>query len=533
MARKNPIPETSPAIEMWGLNKYGIIQDTKPHLIPPQAYTNGRNVRFTANGVERFLGHEQVFGTLLGTPYQILNVPTVGLNFWIYMDLDKIFGFDGVSHADLSRTVGGAYSATEGFQWQSTILGGIPILNNGIDVPQYWTGFSLTDPFENLSDWPSTLRAKVVKAFGSYLIAFNLTDNGTPLPKAIQWSSLADPGSIPASWDITDPTVDAGRRQLTDDKGGEIVDALLLGNQGIIYTDYATHVARYVGGIDIFTTDLLLKESGLLARGCVCAFKKGVSHFVVSQDDVLIHAGTKEAESIIENKNRKFIFNELDPDSLRYSFAFENAREKEVWFCFPMLGSEYPNLAFIWNYRDNTQTFREIDFNSADVGSIFDPAATTWASSSDLWETAGGPWNSSARNRVVVSSVNEEKAYQLDKEGAYGDVTPTSFIERTGLAIDGVDKDGQPKGSIQTQKLLKRLWPKITGTEVVTITTGSQEKLDGPITWQASQTFNPAVDKYIDVYCEGTLLAYRIEHTGNATWYLEGVDFEIEVLARL
>lgn len=536
MARRAALRETDP-IEMWGIGQYGVIRDVKDHLIPPEAFSNAENVRFTDNGIERFLGDTQIFGTPTVVPFIIRNVPSVGVNFWLYASLTKMYGYDGTNHTNITRQTASVdvnYTPTFGYQWQSTFLGGIPIFNNGADIPQYWPGFSLATKMANLTAWPTTLRAKIVKAFGPYLIAFNLTDTGVSLPKAIRWSSFADPGSLPASWDYTDASVDAGQRYLTDDKGGQILDALLLGNQGVIYTEFATHVARFVGGIDIFTTDLLLKESGILTSGCAAAFNKGMGHFVVTQDDIIIHQGTKDAQSIVEKMNKKQIFAELDPTTYRYAFAFENPVKKEVWFCYPTIGATYPNKAFVWDYLNRTQTFREIDAVSADMGPVFAAASgLTWNNANTVWDEGFAQWSAESRQKLVISSAAQTKMFSVDEQSSLNAGNQLSFIERTGLAIDGKGKDGKPKGSIQSVKQLKRIWPKITGTSPVQVQVGSQDVPQGSVTWGPVQTYNPLVDTWLDVMAVGKLLAYRVEHTGSDQWKMEGVDFQIEVLSRL
>lgn len=520
----------SPPIELWGIGKYGIVRDQKPHLLPPEALTDGFNIRFGDNGPERMPGYSDAFGAMLYDPHFILNVPTVADNYWIYLDLEKAAVYDGINHTDITR-LSGDYTTTNGYDWQATILAGIPIFNNFADIPQYWTGIGSAFPLADLTDWPATLRAKIIKAVGPYLVAFNLIDNGNARPKTMRWSSFADPGTLPASWDINDATIDAGELQLTDDKGGQILDAGLLGNLGIVYTEGSTHAIRYVGGVDIFGSELLLKESGILATKCHCAFKKGAAHFVVTQDDIIVHQGTKQADSIVDKIQKKRIFGELDPEYYRSAFCFEDSANQEVVFCYPTIGNQTPNQAMVWNYRDNTISFRSAPFACADTGSVYAQGGLTWDDLNDTWNTSQGPWASSSRNNIVVGNLSDGLAHTLGSSNAYGGQPATSYIERVGLAIDGKDREGKPKSSIQTRKLCKRLWPKITGTEPVSIQVGSQQMVDGPVTWQSPQTFNPQTEKYLDVTAEGLLLAYRIEHTGLNPWYCEGMDFQIEVLA--
>ena len=85
------------------------------------------------------------------------------------------------------------------------VFGGIPILNDGFDVPQAWIGaYSTALKLVDLPNWPSGMRAEVLRNFGSYLVAFNITDplttsadGGHIFPHLVQWSNPAEPGTVP------------------------------------------------------------------------------------------------------------------------------------------------------------------------------------------------------------------------------------------------------------------------------------------------------------------------------------------------
>ena len=60
---------------------------------------------------------------------------------------------------DVTRASGGDYSATASENWTSTIIGGVLVMTNGYDVPQYWAltdGIPLSNTkMQDLNDWPS------------------------------------------------------------------------------------------------------------------------------------------------------------------------------------------------------------------------------------------------------------------------------------------------------------------------------------------------------------------------------------------
>ena len=528
-----------PAVEIHNLGKFGVISDLPSHEIPPEAWSDAINVRFTKRGMQRITGHVQALGDTTQVPEFLFNVIDVGTTFWIYTSLTDAFVEESTVHTEITR-VSGDYTvpAGQGRDWNGTLLGGVPIINNGTDLPQVWLTLSVGTPLVDLPDFegPSavSLRAKVIRAFGPYLIALNVTEDGTAFPQSFQWSHKTDPGTIPSSWDYTDPAVDAGKIQLTDTKGGDILDARLLGDELIIYKEYSTHALRLVGGNEIFAPRLLLSTAGLLAPRCVAPYMEGQRHFVVTSDDIIIHAGTRESRSIAKDRVRNTIFNELDPTNFLNSHAFDNRLARECWFAYPTVGNEFPNKAAIWNYDDDTWTFRDFTGVATDIGTTTVPTSEDWDTETTIWDNFTGPW--SLESRVQLLFVDRVQINQLDSGFTFDGVTPFVFAERTGISIDGKDRDGKPRASLISRKVAHRIWPKVGGQSPITVRLGKQEILDGPVTFDNTQTFDPATQKFLDSSAEpvnGLLIAIRYETNSNDGWILEGHDLYIERLGEL
>lgn len=523
-------------IDFYNLGSEGLNTDIEPHLLPPEAWSGLRNVRCSKRGIERISGEEQVFGTLSVTAEFIINIPSPTQSFWIYTSLTKAYVYDGSVHTNITRQTAAVdvnYTVADGYKWHGTILGGIPILNNGADVPQFWGAFLTSTKLIALTNWPTTLRAKKLIAFGPYLFALNLNDNGTLLPQTIQWSTSADPGALPSSWDYTNPIVTAGRLELTDIDGGEILTAELLGNKLIVYKQSSIHSIRFVGGNSIFSPELLLATSGALTSKSMTAFDKGTKHFVVTLNDVITHAGEKTSMSIAEDKVKKAIFDEIDSVYYYKAFAFDNAKAKEVWFCFPASGSTKPNRAAIWNYKDNTWVIREFNANSVDFGPISSADSGEWDADTGTWESDTTPWSNTSLEKIVAINPVSNKALTIDTGLTFDGSSYVSFVERTGLAFDRKDRSGALKANFGTRKLCSRIWPKITGTGIVSIKIGSQQYQKDAIVWAPTQLFNPAVDTFLDFTVNGRLLGIHIESTDNNFWQLQGYDLEISILSNL
>ncbi len=520
--------ETPAKVEIRKVGSHGIVQDQQPHEMPAAAWTAGNNVRFRDNSVERILGHEQIFGTPTVTPYAIFNVPGVNdQTLWIYFRLLKANVVESGVHSNITRAAGD-YTVTEGRQWTGCILGGIPIFNNGTDVPQYWSALSTAQVLQNLTNWDANKRARVIRSFGSYLIAMNITETGTNRPHKVLVSHKAAAGALPSSWDPTSATVDATEFELTDAKGGELMDGLALGSQFILYKKNSTHTMRFIGGAELWARDRIFENSGILNTRCVCAFKEGTMHFVATQNDIIVHSGSAgSSQSIVEGTNRAAIFSEIDSTYYLNSFVFANVKKTECWFVYPTTGNTFPNKAFIWNWVNKTSSFRDINALGADFGVVSDVSAVQWNSSTDTWATATGQWQSAGRESILYASPGDVKIFKLDSGYAFGSLTPLVFLERTQLVYES---DHIKFGS---RVLMTRIWPRMRGLGKWTIQVGASETEGGSVTWSTATVYDPALNvPYMDVTppISGRMPAVRFEQTENVASVIEGYDLRMTKL---
>lgn len=514
--------------------QYGVVQDRKDWMLPPGAWTGGKNFRFSENVAEKALGWDEALGNPTGVPVGIFNVPAANdQSYWFVFTLAKAYVWESGAESEVTNT-GGDYTTTAAWQWGMTLLSGIPIFNNGVDPPQWWPSVSTTQELEDLTAWPANTTARVIRAFGPYLFAFNLTESSTNRPHKVLVSHKADPGSVPASWDVTDATKDAVSFDLTDAEGGEIFDALPLGSQLIAYKKNSTHTIRFAGGQEIWARDRLFESSGVLCTRCVCRADKGRKHFVVTQNDVIMHGGTSESlQSVVEGVNREAIFAEIDPTNYIQSYVFEDEAEKTLYFCYPTNGNTYPNKAFFFNYEKKTQGFQDWDGSAAAKGVIQTSASDTWASASGTWDSDTDPWSNAGREGILFVSPTNEKIFRHNSGYSFGGTTPVAYLERTGLSIPPRKKED--RADFSSRKIALRLWPKISGSSVWSIRIGAQELRGGTVTWDTVQTFDPSVDRYLDPVTppSGVLLAIRFEVQADSDAVLEGYDLEVAMLGKL
>lgn len=516
-------------VEINDLASLGVILDVPAYMLPPEALSYGHNIRFNSQGVEALAGQEQIFGSLLHAPHFIFPVVTNSGNFWFYFSLAKAGVYDGVSHTDVTN-IGGDYAANETRDWNAAMLSGIPIFNNGADIPQYWPSYSVASPLENLPNWPSDARTRILRSFGPYLMAFNLTIDGVNYPHLAKWSHAANPGEVPSSWDVDDPALDAGEKDLTDTQQGGIVEARALGNAMFVYKENSTKRVIRVGGRFIFDFQDFLDETGCLGPRCVTTTGDGLRHVVATQDDLIIHNGNN-VESILTQRQKTTIFNEIDGDHYPNSFLFTNPSKSEVWFCYPTDGSENPNKAVIWNYRNGQKgvlSSADVNFRNAVTGPIESSDTATWEDGDETWEQETGQWSQVSNRKTVLAATDLSKILQKDV-GLFRDgATITSTMRREGLAILGRKRDGSPIVDHKVRKLCKRIWPKVQGGPV-NIRVGRQELVNGPTTWSDPQVFDPETQIAVDPMAEGRAIGVEFS-ASSKDWRVDGYKLEIERL---
>ena len=527
-------------VSISAVDQYGVIQDIPGHKAPPEGWTYALNMRFTDGRAVRMQGEQTVMDPPSVAPAFVMNVEDTAGVFWLYASAvgagSKIYGFNSGSHADLSQA--GDYTVSNPRDINGVVFQGTPIINNGTDDPQYWASLSLATDFADLSNWPASTTCKVISMFKNFLVALNTVESSTAHGHRVRWSSPAAPGSLPATWDDTDATNDAGLYELSDVNSGTIQWGLPFRDMFAIYKNESTWLMRFVGGQAIMDFASVLNASGVLCPRAACALtlpqQKVQVHFVQNGIDLGVFDG-QSFESVIDGRNRKFLVGDIDTNSYNNSFVFDNANEYEGWFCYPSSGNTQPDTACIWNYRDNTITFRDFNGVHAARGAVELAGADTWATVSGAWASAtASKWQEGARRKLVVPDRANTQLLQLDTGEDFAGTSYSSSLEKKEIALIGQDRSGNPIADYTRKKLVTRLWVKITGGRVrVTLGSSDQVGEDPDYTGDGSNTdiFDPSEGyQTVDITHEGRLIAVKFEGIDGDHWEIEGFDMELEVL---
>ena len=521
------------------LNKFGqfgIILDQDDIELPPNAWTNGNNVRFENGVVKSGFGYSGV--TITSAADKIMRamfMRTTIADYWVYAAdtdddgvADSIFYYDGSTETELTgwdTTNAGADDVVNIGQ-----LHGYAVITNGSDPPVYWDGQAATVsylPWNASYNWDdydgnaSPYYAYAIRPYKQFLIAMNIVDDGFHSPRMVHWSNITTPGQLPTSWVLDDPSEESGRTEFAETSGW-IVDGLELRDQFIIYKEDAIYSAQFVGGSLVYTFQGVAKDRGLIAPNCVVEVSG--KHFVFGQRSIYWFDGTSMVD-VAEGRVRDYLFDVLDQDRRYLCHLAHNIDDNEIWICYPTAGSTGCERALVYNYVSDTFAPRDLPqsrchFLSSDLNNptvrIDDDLA--WKLNDDT-EIRILDLNYVALATQLVSG--SDKFYLMDDGNTADGTNQRVYVRRTELEL----------GELDDYHMIRSIRPRATGAPF-TIKIGRQSVQDGDVTWEFSDTFMPGTDYKLDCRVTGRLHALELTSTENVHWECGGIDIDYEIVGR-
>lgn len=519
-------------IPVKGLGEIGLITDLPFDELPLNAWTAARNVRFRAGAVEKMLGHIEVFEGSLNPAEWLLFTVQSGTAFWLYAGVNKVGATDGANHADITRLTGGNYNMSVNAGWTGGIIEDIPVINNGVDVPQMWNKPALNKRLEPLPGWQTGVTANALRVFKRYLVLLDVTKAAVRYPTMIKWSHQAATGAVPNNWNETDETIDAAEYTLPGE-GGALVDGIPLRDHMMLYKENQSWLMAYAGGIDVFRFTRLFGNIGMLTRRCAAEWFSG-KHLVFTGDDVVVHDGS-QAQSVMDERARSLLQETLDPSFVTKSFVTINYAKSEALVCVPEMGRPYCNRALIWNWKNKQWGVRELPLVSFIEKGLVAPqsASETWeGQGTKTWEEALEAWGDRqtdpTQQRLLMAVPSESKLYTPESTRQFNGVDMIASAERQGLGFPL--KQGQPPDFTSMKQVLAII-PQITGTEggSVNVSLGTQDKIGAPVVWKRTRVFKIGQSTICDFSDVGAsrLHALKFESNSDVSWKLAAYNADV------
>lgn len=504
-----------PIVTIPTAGQYGLVADQPAQELPPNAWTTVQNMRFRNGCAERFGGHVQPFSAPSVTPYFVAPYQTSTKKYIVHCGLSAVYSDDGTTRTNITGT---APTGTASDIWTGCVLGGVLVLNNGKDVPQYWGG---TGTLTNLTGWNANWRCGAIAAFKNFLVAFNITKSGTNYPHLIHWSDAAEPGTIPASWDETDPTKLAGNRDIaeTTDLG---VDMLQLGDALILYKQRSCYALRFIGGTEVFEHRRIPGNSGMLAKRCAAVTPFG--HVVLSSGDVVLNDGVNEPQSLITDSLKNWLFaSQIDSANYDKCFVVANPSMSEVWVCYPEVGQTVCTKALVWNWDSKAWGLRDLPNVTHAANGVIDYSASgSWSADTETWADDATLWNQDefapTSPRLLMAST-APALYMADAGSKFDASAVTATLERVGMAFDDPSM----------VKTIKSVYPRIdapAGT-VVYITVGASMDAETSPTWGDPVAYTVGSTYKADAFATGRFLSLRFSSPGGSKWRIKSYSADV------
>lgn len=489
---------------MAGLNSDLIPSDVKFNFL-----TDGKNIRSVSGGISPFGGYTGMFNLPAGKDaHELAFIDSGQERFWLVCCANAIYRIEA---ALLDVSYSGMTTIGDSTKWSVTDLSGVPVINHPETNPVYMTQAMLK--FEPLQwkpgqTWKQANQAcYLMVAHKQFLFALGCVDNGKYIPDSIRWSSVADIGGVPQTWDPLDTTNVAGYTQLGG-SGGAIVGALPLRDSLIIYRTHGISVIDYIGGNYIWRIRHLNSNIGLLANNAVVDVRG--THYLMSDGDVYKTDGNTITS--IADKRMKKRFNSINKSLFKTCYALHNPPNSEILFVLPKAGSTYADIAFVYNYEYDSWYTRDMPLNVRSKFGMAIGKPNNWDVLATSWDGWSTPWDQDSTtpfdNLVMclmpmedkTSTTQIPKLVSLSSILGTNEVTFDSIIERTDLVLEDLD----------TATTIQQIYPHCQSANKVLIQVGSQPSPGAPVTWKPAVEFDPNTQRKVDMRTTGVLHAYRI-----------------------
>ena len=519
----------SKLLNLSNFGKKGINTDLLPWDLPIDQVSYIKNIRISKDSLSPFGGYSSWFGAFPTglEPVFLMFVGSTSGTFWLIAGDNDVYVYDGSALSQITNAAG--FTVANPDLWSGCMLSEVAIITIESEFPQYWPEQNIGTTLEYLP-WDATRvwsdvseRCGIIRSHKQFLFALKLTSGANELTDSVRWSSPADVGNLPESWDPLDITNVAGIVKLGG-SGGKIVDGLSLRDAFVVYREGGITVFDYVGGQFVWQVRHLSTDVGLTSPDCIVDVK-GV-HYFIGDGDILTNDGNT-ITSLLHNRLRRRFITNYDPEYYANSYVVENNIQSEIWFCIPESGNVYPNVAYVYNYKDGSWSLLDIpQCPSASYGSRLS-AILTWSNDLNSWSNSTNIWSKSQtsplENTIIsiakagVDNASNARLLLLDNSEDPSIFPYDTVVERLSFPLEG----------FHDVTTIQKIYPHISGSGSLKIQIGSQDHPGAPVRWKPEVTFTPLTDRKVDIRTTGELHCFRLfSDEEDGQWAFSGMDID-------
>lgn len=426
-----------PIMRLRDVGKRGVTTDLPPFDLTPGDWSEGNNVRFQANRLQKIGGATAALLKNMPNEVPIAVVQRPIKEDLIYgttildedggiTDTGHLWSAEGGNHINISKYDTSKpildsngkpvldedgkptyepylYQVSFMDYWNYTTLSNTVVYTNLKDEPQ---GIAPNDPrFSDLPGWgypngevssdgslkpigdKAIWRTNRIRAYKNYLLALGMLEDNESYPQRVRWSDVAFVSELPSNWYQNLQDHDGGFNDLTDSQS-HIIDGFPLRDSFVIYTNRDTFIMDYVGGAMVFNFRKIFSDSGILAPNCAVEFEG--QHFVISEEDIFVHNGSTR-RSVATGRVKDFLMSQISGVNYLGTRVFSYPTRKEIWIAYVGPGqvdsstetnnplSYACNKAAVWSWQYDTWSFTDLpDIYDIGMGIAPDTDTRTW-----------------------------------------------------------------------------------------------------------------------------------------------------------
>lgn len=454
-------------------------------------WSNGKNIRFKPGCLYKTPG-KTLLATIPGgraVRDMFTFVDNSGIIRTIVCCDDKIYSYhdDFTEYEDITPSIPPDSDSSN--IWQFALVGGCPIITNGIDGIWQWNNFSL--PLNKIDDIPM---AKYLTISYHRLLLGNIQEDGYGFPARLRWSKPLNPTIF-----IKDKSNQGGYADIVNmgsgiDTSEKIKSVLGSGEDTYIFADRTIWLATIVSNPYSYRLNIISNDDGLLAsRARVLA--KG-SIWLIGNDD--FYKLDKSGKQSIGFPIKNSVFPNINKSASHLSKAFYQPSTNEIFFCLPMLNNTTAtlspiNTAYIYNLELQNWSIIDIDFISHTYNWSTDQ--TEWDNAIGTWDSQTDKWDAISNNGILPYSVVGDMSGNIFKMD--------SGYDNYNKAIDAFVETGDINYGVNDLfKTSDSVYPSVKPQELDTpllIQIGARESLHHPIEWSPPQAYTIGIDRKADI----------------------------------
>lgn len=231
--------------------------------------------------------------------------------------------------------------------------------------------------------------AKILLAYGDYLLLMNITDGGNRRPWRVQWCDTANPETWSGG--------NAGSKELLEDSG-DILGAGYMGRNFTIHKENAIYVGYLTNSSAVFAFERRETGAGAVANRTILSLPSGEQLFLARDGLRIFNAITAP---LIEAPINDELKESLNPEYAYKSFGKVVRELDEAWICAPIGSDTEPSTIYKFNYVTR-QVHKDVRQNVTAIAEYKNTQGQlSWDALPHTWNAWVGPWDS-----ISLASLN-------------------------------------------------------------------------------------------------------------------------------